>query len=200
MQRQFGEGNQGGWRMKRIGRRVMSSLLTVTMAVSLFHIPGAAGVVEAEEIPVRESNVTETTEDTIIVGVEGVECTSAQADILKIINDARWEACTAGNVPDPRNKKRMLTKDDYVEMKLGVKVQKTAVLRAAEGGVCLGHTRPDGSSCFTAGYSYAEKTMIYFVVNRFQIAKMKDIVHELDPNAYITITEVADVYPANQRK
>ena len=156
MQRQFGEGNQGGWRMKRIGRRVMSSLLTVTMAVSLFHIPGAAGVVEAEEIPVRESNVTETTEDTIIVGVEGVECTSAQADILKIINDARWEACTAGNVPDPRNKKRMLTKDDYVEMKLGVKVQKTAVLRAAEGGVCLGHTRPDGSSCFTAGYSYAE--------------------------------------------
>lgn len=52
----------------------------------------------------------------------------------------------------------------------------------------------------TGGYSYAEKTMIYFVVNRFQIAKMKDIVHELDPNAYITITEVADVYPANQRK
>ena len=52
----------------------------------------------------------------------------------------------------------------------------------------------------TGGYSYAEKTMIYFVVNRFQIAKMKDIVHSLDPNAYITITEVADVYPANQRK
>lgn len=52
----------------------------------------------------------------------------------------------------------------------------------------------------TGGYSYAEKTMIYFVVNRFQIAKMKDIVHSLDPNAYITITEVADVYPANQKK
>ena len=52
----------------------------------------------------------------------------------------------------------------------------------------------------TGGYSYAEKTMIYFVVNRFQIAKMKDIVHSLDPNAYITISEVADVFPANQRK
>ena len=52
----------------------------------------------------------------------------------------------------------------------------------------------------TGGYSYAEKTMIYFVVNRFQIAKMKDIVHTFDPNAYITITEVADVFPANQRK
>ena len=52
----------------------------------------------------------------------------------------------------------------------------------------------------TGGYSYAEKTMIYFVVNRFQIARMKDIVHELDPMAYITISEVADVFPANQRK
>ena len=52
----------------------------------------------------------------------------------------------------------------------------------------------------TGGYSYAEKTMIYFVVNRFQIAKMKDIVHALDPDAYITISEVADVFAANQRK
>ncbi|MBQ7546211.1 MAG: YitT family protein [Clostridia bacterium] len=52
----------------------------------------------------------------------------------------------------------------------------------------------------TGGYSYAEKTVIYFVVNRFQIARMRDIVHALDPNAYITISDVADVYPANQRK
>ena len=52
----------------------------------------------------------------------------------------------------------------------------------------------------TGGYSYAEKTMIYFVVNRFQIAKMKDIVHTLDPQAYITINDVADVFPAKQRK
>ena len=44
------------------------------------------------------------------------------------------------------------------------------------------------------GYSGHEKTAIYFVVNRFEIARMKDIVHELDPHAYITITEVADVF------
>ena len=52
----------------------------------------------------------------------------------------------------------------------------------------------------TGGYSYADKTMIYFVVNRFQISHMKDIVHRLDPNAYITISDVADVFSANQRK
>ncbi len=47
------------------------------------------------------------------------------------------------------------------------------------------------------GYSNKEKTMIYFVVNRFQVARMKDIVHEIDPTAYITISEVADIYSLN---
>ncbi len=47
------------------------------------------------------------------------------------------------------------------------------------------------------GYSGAEKTIIYFVLNRFQIGKMKDIVHEADKTAYITITEVADVFKSN---
>ena len=48
------------------------------------------------------------------------------------------------------------------------------------------------------GYSKADKTMIYFVLNRFQVTKMREIVHELDPLAYITISEVADVFPANK--
>ena len=47
------------------------------------------------------------------------------------------------------------------------------------------------------GYSKSEVTMIYFVVNRFQITKMKDIVHRIDPRAYITISEVADVFKSN---
>ncbi len=47
-------------------------------------------------------------------------------------------------------------------------------------------------------YSGTNKSMIYFVVNRFQIAKMKDIVHEIDPTSYITICEIADIYQANQ--
>lgn len=44
------------------------------------------------------------------------------------------------------------------------------------------------------GYSDMEKTVVYFVVNRFQIAKMRNIVHSIDPKAYMTISEVADVY------
>lgn len=48
------------------------------------------------------------------------------------------------------------------------------------------------------GYSKSEKTVIYFVVNRFQISRMKNIVHDIDPNAYMTITEVADVFHGSQ--
>ncbi len=47
-------------------------------------------------------------------------------------------------------------------------------------------------------YSDSEKTVIYIIVNRFQIGKMKRIVHEFDPLAYVTITEVADVFSANK--
>ncbi len=48
------------------------------------------------------------------------------------------------------------------------------------------------------GYSGRKKTLVYFVVNRFQVAKMKALVHQIDPSAYITITEVADVFLSNQ--
>ncbi len=46
----------------------------------------------------------------------------------------------------------------------------------------------------TGGYSGAQKSIVYFVVNRFQISRMRDIVHFVDPKAYVTISEVADVF------
>ncbi len=42
-------------------------------------------------------------------------------------------------------------------------------------------------------YSDEHKTLIYFVVNRFQISKVRSIVRKQDANAYVTITEVSDV-------
>lgn len=47
------------------------------------------------------------------------------------------------------------------------------------------------------GFSNTYRGMVYFVVNRFQVTRMKDIVHEIDPHAYITISEVADVFSRN---
>jgi len=50
------------------------------------------------------------------------------------------------------------------------------------------------------GYSGSDRKIVYFVVNRFQVKKMKDIVQKIDPLAYITLNEVADIYSVNQEK
>jgi len=42
-------------------------------------------------------------------------------------------------------------------------------------------------------YSGSEQTIVFFVVNRFQIAKMKNIIMEIDPNAFVAISEVTDM-------
>ncbi len=49
------------------------------------------------------------------------------------------------------------------------------------------------------GYSNKEKSMLYFVVNRYQIVRMKELVHNIDGSAYITISEVADVFSSNNK-
>lgn len=41
-------------------------------------------------------------------------------------------------------------------------------------------------------YKAQEQTVIYFVVNRFQIARMKAIIEQQDPNAFVTITEISE--------
>ena len=37
-------------------------------------------------------------------------------------------------------------------------------------------------------YSDSKKTMVYFVVNRFQVGRMTEIIQEIDPGAYISLT------------
>ncbi len=47
------------------------------------------------------------------------------------------------------------------------------------------------------GFSNAEKTIVYFVVNRFQVARTRDIVKQIDTKAFVTISEVADMFKEN---
>ncbi len=47
------------------------------------------------------------------------------------------------------------------------------------------------------GFSGESRSFIYVVVNRFQIGRMRSIIHGIDSSAYITITEVADIFSAN---
>ncbi len=68
-------------------------------------------------------------------------------------------------------------------------VEISAVLSQEFGS---GGTRVDA----IGGYTNQQKTIVWFVVNRFQVTKMKDIVHQIDPTAFITLHEVADVFRA----
>lgn len=43
-------------------------------------------------------------------------------------------------------------------------------------------------------YSGADKTVVYIVINRFQVYKMKEIIRKIDQCAFVSVTEIADVF------
>lgn len=49
-------------------------------------------------------------------------------------------------------------------------------------------------------YSKEQKTILYAVVNRFQIVKLKKLIKSIDPNAYVTITLVSDLMHGSKEK
>ena len=49
-------------------------------------------------------------------------------------------------------------------------------------------------------YSGKDQTNIYFVVNRIQVARMKQIVTTIDPNAFVSISEVSDLLGKSVKK
>lgn len=71
-----------------------------------------------------------------------------------------------------------------------VTVKPDEICSALSSAFGCGATKIDAVGSFTN----TPRTVVYFVVNRFQIGKMKDIVHSSDPTAYITISDVADVF------
>ncbi|QJD87389.1 YitT family protein [Cohnella herbarum] len=50
------------------------------------------------------------------------------------------------------------------------------------------------------GYTKEDTQMIYCVVTRLEVAKLKAVVHEIDPKAFISIQNVADVLGGNIEK
>lgn len=43
------------------------------------------------------------------------------------------------------------------------------------------------------GYTKSERQIVYFIINQFQVHKLKTIVHEMDPKAFVSLQEVSDV-------
>ena len=49
-------------------------------------------------------------------------------------------------------------------------------------------------------YSNTDKNVVYIVINRFQVGKMRELVHREDKDAYISISDVADVFHTSQSR
>ncbi|MDO4316772.1 MAG: YitT family protein [Lachnospiraceae bacterium] len=71
-------------------------------------------------------------------------------------------------------------------------------------GVCQALSEEFGSGITMISakgyYSDSQKTLLYFVINRFQIGKVRRLVYENDPEAFITISEVSDVFGSGQKQ
>lgn len=50
------------------------------------------------------------------------------------------------------------------------------------------------------GFSSEDKTIIYTVVNRIEVSKLKSIIEDKDENAFMTITDVSDVFGGKHKK
>ena len=59
-----------------------------------------------------------------------------------------------------------------------------------------GVTFIDGKGAYTGEY----KKILYCVVTRLEIAKLKEIIHEIDPKAFIAITNVHEVEGGQVKK
>lgn len=50
------------------------------------------------------------------------------------------------------------------------------------------------------GYSKADKTIIYCIISRLEMSKMKEIIKEIDSKAFISVVDVHEAYGARMRK
>ena len=97
---------------------------------------------------VIDADVSEPGAGNVFLGLEGRYYADDQA-ALDRINEIRLEACTAGNVPDPRDPSRMLTEDDYVPIKWSSDLERIARVRAYESALTIAHSRLNGKSIWT---------------------------------------------------
>jgi uncharacterized membrane-anchored protein YitT (DUF2179 family) len=52
----------------------------------------------------------------------------------------------------------------------------------------------------TGGYSKDEKKILYSVITRLEVAKLKIIIFDKDPDAFITISDVSDLMGGKHKK
>ncbi len=97
-----------------------------------------AGVLALCCFSASSASVKADTSGTVTATVSGTYYAVDYEAVLTRLNEIRYEAYELGYV------------DTYVPLKWSSVLEETAIIRAAEADYYLGHTRTDGTSCFTA--------------------------------------------------
>lgn len=131
----------------RKNSRIRNLLLVMSAAIMLtVLLPGQMTNAKTR----KASNSTPSEGNTFVV-FNGTFKTDERQDALDRINAIRLEACKEGIINPSTGKK--LTKNDYVPIKWASDLERIAQTRAAEADILWGHTRPNGTSCFTISYN-----------------------------------------------
>ena len=104
---------------------------------------------------VRGTDVSAPAAGNELVLLEGDFSYSPKADILKKVNQIRYNACVKGET-DPRDHSRKLTVNDYVPVKWSSDLEWMAQTRAAEAALYDEHDRPNGRDLMRNGIGGSE--------------------------------------------
>ena len=128
--------------MRQPGKKLLMAAVTAIFAI-LLAIPAMAYGPDTVVFRTAENPSA----GCALVALDGVYIADAEAAV-KRINEIRLEACKEG-IDNPSNQGTPLTEADYVPIKWSSSLEYIARVRAAEAGVVMGHTRPNGSTCWT---------------------------------------------------
>lgn len=123
-------------------KSIWTHLLGV-MTLALCMIVISTAYSNADNRPVRKTDVSTPASGNQLVLVDGEFMYLSKTDILKRINEIRLEACNEG-VPYPGNRTRKLTPSDYKPIKWSSDLEWIAQTRAAEATIHWDHSRPNG--------------------------------------------------------
>ena len=129
---------------KRTKKRLV--VFTILMA-GLFILLGGLIQKDSEAaVQVLETNVTEAGEDKVLVGVQGTFYSSADNEMLALMNEVRKEAYDE-QLEWPKGSGKHLGIDyEYVPLKWSYHLENIARIRAAECSMLEGHSRPSGAA------------------------------------------------------
>ena len=135
----------------RHAKRYIAVIVSMVMLISVFSAPDFSISAKADSEPVTfelgMTDVTEPKTGNVLIEVPGASRKQDIEAAINRINEIREEACREGLAkPNDDNGEQLsekLTEADYTEVEYSLGLECVALIRAAEAGLLMGHTRPN---------------------------------------------------------